>query len=333
MEKASVDERKLSVNVFPFYKVKKESTVVLYGAGSVGTDYLYQVQQSAHCRVIYVADKRHQEITNISGVRVVSPENLRQSEEYDFVVISSAANCDSMFLFLRSIGVPESKIVSAFPYGTISYAGSGEDVAIYMIFKFLGKETFSYVDVGANDPYRGSVTAFFYVKGCRGINIEANPDLVETLKMERPEDVTINVGIGTEEGVLPYYMFSDNRFNTFEKDAIQEVENYKSDLVEVRQISVVPLQKIVNLHANGKWPDFLQIDAEGWDYIILKSCDFTQSAPSVICVEAGDWNLHEMTPMLNEKGYELFFRIAANAIYVRKDIVKRICAGEWSGRR
>jgi FkbM family methyltransferase len=188
-----------------------------------------------------------------------------------------------------------------------------------MVFRFLGKETFSYIDIGANDPYNGSNTAYLYAHGCRGICIEPNPDLIASLKQERPEDIVLNVGVAPQSGKLPYYMFQSNVFNTF-SEAISKVAEKRCRLKEIREVSVTTLDEIIRQHSQGIYPDFLQVDIEGLDYDVLKSCDFTHSSPTVICTELDGMDMRKTTEMLDVKGYFPFHRSMRDMIYIRKDV-------------
>ena len=68
----------------------------------------------------------------------------------------------------------------------------------------------------------------------------------------------------------------------------------------------------------------MSIDVEGMDFQILKSIDFTTSAPKVICVEAADYSpvgagmrRHEMIDFLVSKGYYEYANTNLNAIMVQ----------------
>ena len=62
----------------------------------------------------------------------------------------------------------------------LSFSQCGEDLLIDYVFKLRGIAQPSYIDIGANDPFYLNNTAIFYLRGCRGINIEANPKLIGT---------------------------------------------------------------------------------------------------------------------------------------------------------
>src|SRR6185503_14466706 len=95
----------------------------------------------------------------------------------------------------------------------VSYAQNGEDVLLNRVFS--GCRTGFYVDVGANDPIVHSVTKHFYQLGWRGINVEPHPEKYGRLCRDRPEDVSLNVGLCDREGVLTYHECRPTGLSTF----------------------------------------------------------------------------------------------------------------------
>jgi FkbM family methyltransferase len=313
---------------FPFEKCRG-ANVVIYGAGQVGREYVEQIQlqREMGCKLLYIVDKGHESIRELEGVEVCPPEKLQLDDGYDFVVIASCLYADSMYITLNSLKVPSEKVVTVFPAGKNRFASWGEDVVIQTIFKLLGKEKFSYIDVGANDPYRASNTAYLYTNGCRGACVEANIDLIDELKRERPEDIVLNVGVAPEAGMMTYYMFENNIYNTL-SDVIAAQST--SALVGTRCVPVVTLDSIIEEHFGGVYPEFLQIDVEGLDYDILNTCDFGENPPLVICAEAGEWNMDAMNRMLEVKGFCPFHQTPANIIYLQNGIREK-CLDIWKG--
>lgn len=74
--------------------------------------------------------------------------------------------------------------------------------------------------------------------------------------------------------------------NTFSKEEAERLSRsgtYKIE--ETRQIELITLLQVFSEHLQGKELDFLSIDVEGWDLEILKSIDFENVYPKIICVE------------------------------------------------
>src|SRR5271169_435695 len=96
-----------------------------------------------------------------------------------------------------------------------SFSQSGEDIIVRQLFKLRGINNPSYLDIGANDPFRINNTARFYKKGSRGINVEANPMLIKRFEKFRPHDINLNVGIAGSEGEMDFYIMNDDTLSTF----------------------------------------------------------------------------------------------------------------------
>ena len=85
----------------------------------------------------------------------------------------------------------------------VSYAQNHEDVLLDRAFP-RGKPGF-YIDVGANEPVRNSVTKHFYELGWHGINVEPGAHPFALLAAERQRDVNLNVAVSDTEGELTLY--------------------------------------------------------------------------------------------------------------------------------
>jgi FkbM family methyltransferase len=211
--------------------------------------------------------------------------------------------------------------------GKVSYSQCGEDLLIQYVFNLRNISNPSYLDIGANDPFFLSNTAYFYEKGCRGINIEANPEFINSFKKSRPEDLNLNIGIGAKETVLDFYVISDPTLSSFSKEECAKfIQNGKYQLIKTIKVKVTTIQKILDKYNNGIFPDFLTIDVEGMDYEILQTIDYLKNAPKVICVEAADYSSigagkrrTELIDFLVSKGYYDYANTNLNAIMVKCD--------------
>ncbi len=207
-----------------------------------------------------------------------------------------------------------------------SYSQCGEDLIVQYIFILRGIEKPSYLDIGANDPFTLSNTALFYQKGCRGINIEANPALADQFKFFRKEDINLNVGIGNKEDELNFYVMKNNTLSTFSKSECDQMINAKEELASVQKVQLTTVSKIIEQYHQGRFPDFLSLDVEGMDFEILQSIDYTKSTPKVICVEAAEYSSsgsgerkNNLIDFLVSKNYYEYANTNLNAIMVRKD--------------
>jgi FkbM family methyltransferase len=205
-------------------------------------------------------------------------------------------------------------------YAIKSYSQEGEDMILNRIFD--GKADGFYVDIGAHHPRRFSNTHFFYKRGWSGINVEPNPDVVRIFNAERPRDKNLQCGISTVDGTLKYHYFDDPALNTFDEDMVQsrlELTNYK--LIKTEDIPVYRLDKILRDHIpSGKRIDFLSVDVEGLDLLVLKSNDWNLFRPSCVLAEVLNATLEEaingdIAEFMEEQGYTVFARTYNTLIF------------------
>jgi FkbM family methyltransferase len=212
-----------------------------------------------------------------------------------------------------------------------SYSQTGEDLIIDFIFTHIGIAKPTYIDIGAHHPYYLSNTAFFYEKGCRGINIEPDPELFKLFTKHRNEDINLNIGIGAEKGNADFYIISSPTLNTFSK---QEAENYIKEgdyrITNTINIPINSLKNVIDEYCDGKFPHLLNVDAEGIDELIIKSIDYKKSYPLVICIETISFSTSgngvkntAISDFLLNNGYMLCADTYINTIFVREDAWKK----------
>jgi len=218
----------------------------------------------------------------------------------------------------------ERKLCPAEPAGLVSYSQCGEDMLVNYLFNLRNVPQPSYLDLGAHDPYYLSNTGFFYRKGCRGINVEANPELIGDFQRWRPEDANLNVGIGSAEGEADFYVMENKLLSTFSRAECDTLQGFGHKLKRVESIKLTTLVKILATHREGIFPDFLSLDVEGLDLAILATIDFERTWPKIICVEAAEYSPQgtgkrrsELIDFLISKGYHEYANTNLNAIMVR----------------
>ena len=98
-ERLSVFRNKDWVAVFPYWAVKKDSKVLLYGFGKIGFDYYRQIKATGYCYLSGIVDSN---IRNDN--RVISPQIGLQSLDYDVVVVavSDRSNIDDIKMIIKN---------------------------------------------------------------------------------------------------------------------------------------------------------------------------------------------------------------------------------------
>ncbi len=194
--------------------------------------------------------------------------------------------------------------------GEPSYAQAGEDICLNFLFEYLGVRDIQYLDIGTWDPVKLNNTYFFYRKGHRGVLVEPNRAMCDAIRAARPEDTTLEAGIGvTAAREADYYMMTASGWNTFSKAEADHMTRTTGGRIKVEKVIKMPLLNINDVMAKhfGKAPAYVSIDAEGWHLAILKSIDYDRFRPLAICVEtlvAGTRKaIPEIPRFMRSKGY------------------------------
>ena len=212
--------------------------------------------------------------------------------------------------------------------GTVSYAQSGEDLIANFIFHYLQIPKITYLDVGAHDPVAINNTYFFYRRGFRGVLVEPNVEMCKKLRAVRPQDTTLEAGIGvTAQREADYYLMTESAWNTFSKEEAEHMTRVTGGRIKVERVVKMPLLAIDDVMAKhfGGAPAFLSIDAEGLHLAILKTIDFKRFRPAVICVETliAGTNRHipEIPAFMETQKYVVRGASFVNTIFVDGNII------------
>jgi FkbM family methyltransferase len=207
-------------------------------------------------------------------------------------------------------------------FGHLTYSQHGEDLFILNLCHLLGLKKASYLDLGAHHPVNISNTALLYQQGSRGINVEANPNLIDVFERERPEDRNVCVGIDIKRGRVPFYMLDDTSgLNSLKPSSLilHGVQHVKEIV-----INVVTIDDIVSVYCKGIYPDLLFTDLEGLDLEVLHMANFDQSRPKIICSEIRKHEDYDANNILTQKGFLKYCRIMSNVIYVQTDLFRKL---------
>lgn len=205
---------------------------------------------------------------------------------------------------------------------TVSYAQNREDYIIDGFFPDVEKGF--YVDVGAYDPDRDSVTKLFYQKGWHGINVEPLKEQYGLLEQKRKKDINLNIGLSSKPGKLTFREYKGGGLSTFSKEVRAEHEqNLTDNVVDYvdRQVKVDTLKNILDEY-KVKHIHFMKIDAEGYEYEIIEGGDWKKYRPELICIEANHVK-HDWHPILTDNKYRLVFNDGLNEYYLREESLHR----------
>ncbi|MGQ0654900.1 MAG: FkbM family methyltransferase [Betaproteobacteria bacterium] len=206
-----------------------------------------------------------------------------------------------------------------------SYAQQGEDIILWhMLGEVLKRNPVTYLDIGAHHPVVNNNTYLFYEKGHRGVLVEPNPALHETLAAARPRDTLLRAGIGAGgETEADYYVISgDGQLNTFSKQAADEVHARTGGRHSVEGVIRMPLLNINEVMQKhfGRAPHLLSLDTEGFELPILRSLDFERFRPEVVCLDVLEFGTGRVrnaaVELMLEKNYAIRGATFVNAVFI-----------------
>ena len=105
---------------------------------------------------------------------------------------------------------------------------------------------------------------------------------------------------------------------------------WKFIIKAVKNVRFIKLQDVIDEVYESFFPQFLNIDAEGVDELIIKSLNFEKNFPIVICIETisfstkGDGKKNEdIINFIIEKGYLLYADTYINSIFVKEELWRK----------
>jgi FkbM family methyltransferase len=201
-----------------------------------------------------------------------------------------------------------------------SFSQNGEDVVLWRALR--GVTGGRYIDVGANDPVKDSVTMAFYSRGWSGVTVEPDPAFAALLRQHRPRDLVIEAAITTtDHDTAILHVVEGTGLSTLD-DGIGGLHS-RSDY-EVRD-ATVPTRRLDSVLREAGWAGkdihFMSVDTEGSERQVLESIDLTVWRPWVLVIEATEPNTSESTRHLWEHlvtaaGYQFCLFDGLSCFYV-----------------
>jgi hypothetical protein len=204
----------------------------------------------------------------------------------------------------------------------LTFSHSGEDRFLSILFQ--NRTVGFYVDFGCFHPSIYSNTFLLHQRGWAGLNLDANPDAIKSMKLARPNDINIQMAVAEEAGTTQLAYFGEFASSNTTSAAFAK---------EISEKQNVSIQKFIDVECNttkeildkyipdGKVIDYWNIDIEGFDVVALKTNDWKKYRPSVISVEDFSFILNhpdrsETHRLLTDLGYSPASRYLYTTFYV-----------------
>lgn len=208
----------------------------------------------------------------------------------------------------------------------ISYAQNFEDVMLWRALRHI--ENGFYVDIGAQDPVVDSVSMGLYEKGWRGVHVEPAPPYAQALRDARPDETVVQVAIGTDAALIPFYEIPGTGISTGDAEIAHQHEaaGFAHKRIDVPCITLKALFDSLpqrDIH-------WMKIDVEGMEGQVLRSWAPSPVRPWVVIVEStkprtAEPSYEDWEPVILGLGYQCAYFDGLNRFYV-SDAQKELLA-------
>lgn len=189
---------------------------------------------------------------------------------------------------------------------------------------------FVFLQVGAfdgltGDPIRPLVETF----GLRGIVVEPQRELLDTLKANYaryPQVKVVNAAIADVDGTRDFYVSTrgpSRKASFFRAHLLKH--GVPAEEIETRTIPCLTIATALANHGIDRC-DFIQVDAEGYDYQIVRTIDFAVTRPLIVSFEHAHMSNRECNECV-----ELLASHGFRFIGTRRDLIA-LREPELSGR-
>ncbi len=204
----------------------------------------------------------------------------------------------------------------------VHFSQYGEDVILHKLFGSKFSEGF-YIDVGAHHPFRQSNTAYLWLLGWNGVNVDASAAAIRVFERVRSGDVNLWSAVVDEDTAA-----KQTQITLYSNKAIDlgatcdETLARERGTVRAETVPCTSLANIINTYGekNGGVIHFLNIDIEGFDEKAVESIHLWRYKPKVICVEIYEKNIRAVLQTaacrkLEDEGYILLERVGLTAVF------------------
>ena len=199
------------------------------------------------------------------------------------------------------------------------------------VLYFLGmKREGKYLEFGASNGIELS-NSFLLEKayGWKGVLAEPSPQWQSQLKANRPKSQILNECIYSETGKIINFFVSKlgvlSTINEFRDSDIESMpDNAKSRNNDgyIVKVPTISLDDVFIKYFNGERIDYMSVDTEGSEFLILSNFNFDKYGPKIVTVEHNFTSSEKKLDILfEENNYKRIFAeyTQFDAWYVRED--------------
>ena len=215
-----------------------------------------------------------------------------------------------------------------------SYAQAGEDRIASHALHSMRVDDPSYLDLGAHDPVRLSNTYLFYLRGCSGVCVEADPDLLRRIRLRRTRDTCLNAAIAPEDGSVAFHVMDATSLSTISDSSVESYRDMGRRVTRTVEVPALSPTTILETYFE-RTPNLVSLDVEGTDQQVLAAWDFERFRPDVFIVETLEYAREgreakrpEISELMEAAGYFAYGDTFINTVFVHREAYLRGRRGE-----
>jgi len=165
---------------------------------------------------------------------------------------------------------------------------------------FNGKTNGVYIELGAFDGITQSNTAYFeFYKEWSGLLIEPSKDSYEMCCKNRPNSICVNL-------CCVSFDYNSNKIKgDFNSKTMSSVNGERLNSTNLIEVNCDTLNNIINSNIPNTPIDLLSLDAEGYEFNILKGLNLNEHRPKFILIEVYENDFNLIFKYLSENNYKL----------------------------
>lgn len=180
----------------------------------------------------------------------------------------------------------------------------------------------TYIDIGANHPYKSNNTYLLYRAGWHGLTIEPIKSHGAHHRRLRPRDTCLTAAAGCEQDARRFHELNPSGFSTFDEAAAAALcESRQAILVNSYEVAIVRTTDAWNEHFPSESVDFIAIDTEGFELAVLDGIDFDALRPQLVLVEferpTAPNHADDIIAKMRSVGYDLHSSHGVNGLFAR----------------
>ena len=199
------------------------------------------------------------------------------------------------------------------------------------VLYFLGmKREGKYLEFGATNGIELSNSLLLEKEyGWNGVLAEPSPQWQAQLKQNRPKSQILNECIYSETGgSINFFVSKFGVLSTIEEFRDSDIESMPSNAINRNEdgysveVPTISLNDVFIKYFNGERIDYMSVDTEGSELLILSNFDFDKYGPKIITVEHNFTSSEKkLDSLFRENNYKRIFAAHTqfDAWYVRED--------------